>query len=120
MHPHIKENAGKAGFSEESDTLLILSYGAEDWESIGSAIGGQNQVDTIVSVLTLCSVPQPEQTIKVLVENVLKPGGQLLFHEHVASKRRDVRFWQSFWTPIWQVIAKKFDIYFISHGFTDR
>ena len=103
MHPHIKEAATQAGFSEQSETLLILSCGAEDWMSIVSALGGQNRVDTLISILTLCSVPQPERTIKVLAEKVLKPGGELLFYEHVASKRRDVRFWQWFWSPIWKV-----------------
>jgi hypothetical protein len=115
MHPHIKETAGKAGFTEESDTLLILSCGVEDLETIMSAIGGQHQVDTIVSILTLCSVPQPEQTIKALAEKALKPGGQMLFYEHVASKLRDVRFWQWFWTPIWKVIATLF-IYSVLRG----
>jgi hypothetical protein len=103
MHPHIRDTATKAGFSEESQNLQILSCGAEDWQSIASALGGQNQVDTLVSILTLCSVPQPEQTIKLLVDKVLIPGGQLLFFEHVASKRRDVRFWQWLWSPIWKV-----------------
>ena len=104
MHSHIREMAAEAGFSEESDTLLILTCGAEDWKSIVSAIGGQHQVDTLVSILSLCSVPRPEETIKALAEHVLKPGGELLFFEHVASKRGDVRFWQWFWTPIWKVI----------------
>lgn len=103
MHPHIKETATQAGFSEESQTLLILSCGAEDWKSVVSALGGHHRVDTLVSILTLCSVPQPEHTISMLADIVLKPGGQFLFIEHVASRRRDVRFWQWFWTPIWKV-----------------
>ncbi|KAF8501945.1 S-adenosyl-L-methionine-dependent methyltransferase, partial [Gautieria morchelliformis] len=103
MHPHIREAAAHVGFSEESQTLLILACGAEDWESIALAIGGQNRVDTIVSVLTLCSVPEPERTIKALADKVLKDGGQFIFYEHVASKRPDVRFWQWFWSPIWKI-----------------
>ena len=105
MHPHIKETATQAGFFEESQTLLILSCGAEDWKSIASALGGQNQADTLISILTLCSVPQPEHTIRNLADKVLKPGGQLLFIEHVASKRHDVRFWQWLWSPIWKVLT---------------
>ncbi|KAF8583685.1 hypothetical protein K439DRAFT_1661155 [Ramaria rubella] len=102
MHSRIRETAVRAGFSEESDTLIILSCGAEDVATIASALGGQHQVDTIVSVLTLCSVPSPQRTIERLVIDILKPGGQLLFYEHVASKRRDVRWWQGFWSPLWK------------------
>ncbi|KAF8509500.1 hypothetical protein JB92DRAFT_3089261 [Gautieria morchelliformis] len=91
MHPHIREAAAHIGFSEESQTLLILACGAEDWESIASAIGGQNRVDTIVSVLTLCSIPEPGRTIKTLADKVLK-GGQFIFFEHVASKGPDICF----------------------------
>ncbi|KAF8518690.1 S-adenosyl-L-methionine-dependent methyltransferase [Hysterangium stoloniferum] len=102
MHPHIRTMAADQGFSEESGSLIILSCGAEDCKTISDALGGLHQVDTIISILTLCSVPRPQHTIKVLVDKVLKPGGQLLFFEHVASKRRDVLFWQRFWTPIWR------------------
>ncbi|KAF8512732.1 hypothetical protein BU17DRAFT_77349 [Hysterangium stoloniferum] len=45
-----------------------------------------------------------EKAIERLVDNVLKPEGELLFCEHVAHKRSDVRFWQSVWTPIWTTV----------------
>lgn len=105
MHPHIRDVANKAGFFGTDGSLLILPYGAEDYKSIGSAVGGLRTVDTIISVLTLCSIPNPERTVRDLVDKLLKPGGEFLFYEHVASKRRDVRFWQWFWTPVWKVIA---------------
>lgn len=104
-HSHIKGAALKAGFSEEDGSLLILSCGAEDYKTIAGALGGLGTVDTIISVLTLCSVPNPEQTIRNLVRKLLKPGGEFLFLEHIASKRHDVRFWQRFWTPLWKVGA---------------
>jgi len=31
----------------------------------------------------------------------LKPGGEFLFLEHVLSGRKDVAWWQKFWSPIW-------------------
>jgi hypothetical protein len=37
----------------------------------------------------------------LLVTDVLKPGGQFLFYEHVLSHREDVAWWQRFWTPLW-------------------
>lgn len=102
MHSHLKGAANKAGFFEEDGSLLVLSCGAEDYSTIMSALGGWETVDTIISVHTLCSVPNPEQTLTNLVGKILKPGGELLFLEHVASERPDVRFWQWFWTPLWK------------------
>ncbi|KAI0357105.1 hypothetical protein OH77DRAFT_1588519 [Trametes cingulata] len=64
-------------------------------------LGSQHTVDTLVSVLTICSIPEPERTVNALVNDVLKPGGTLLFYEHVLSDRPDVAWWQRFWTPLW-------------------
>lgn len=102
MHDEIRRMANAAGFNEEAGTFLLLSYGAEDVSLINSALGGPCSVDTLISILTLCSVPAPEQTISALVDQVLKPGGQLLYYEHVLNKREDVAWWQRFWTRIWQ------------------
>ncbi|OCH85082.1 hypothetical protein OBBRIDRAFT_798538 [Obba rivulosa] len=101
MHVEIRKLANKAGFTEEADTLVILPYGAEHTASIASALGGPLSVDTIISVLSLCSIPKPEETIRRVVEELLKPGGQFLFYEHVLSPRADIAWWQRFWTPIW-------------------
>jgi len=105
MHPHIRTSASAAGFNEEDGTLVILSCGAEDVSTILGVLGTtQPPVDTIISVLTLCSVPSPERTIRNLVRDVLKPGGQFLFYEHVLSPREDVAWWQRAWAPIWAVL----------------
>jgi hypothetical protein len=101
MHPGLREEAKASGFTEEAGTLQILSCGAEDYEKIIGQIGGQ--ADTLISILTLCSVPRPQDTIRFLAEKVLKPGGQFLFYEHVANKSWDVYVWQLFWSPIWMV-----------------
>lgn len=104
MHERIKKLAGSAGFTEVDGSLLILPYGAEQTSLLISALGQPGSVDTLVSVLTLCSVPDPINTIRTLVERLLKPGGQLLFIEHVRSPRPDVAWWQAFWAPVWQNI----------------
>jgi len=104
MHAKIRSVANAAGFTEEDGTLLILSCGAEDAETIVSAVGNgisTPRVDTLISIMTLCTVPSPKSTISSLVSDVLKPGGQILFYEHVLSHRSDVAWWQRFWTPIW-------------------
>lgn len=100
MHPHIRRRAQAAGFTEASGTLLILSSPAEDTSSILSSI--PHPVDTLISILTLCSVPSPQDTLRSLVCDVLKPGGQFLFYEHVLNSMADVAWWQRFWAPFWK------------------
>jgi hypothetical protein len=104
MHPNIRATANAAGFSESAGTLLILPYGAEDISSIVLAMddGKYQSADTLISILTLCSVPSPERTLHALVRDILKPGGRFLFSEHVLSHREDVAWWQRFWTPVWK------------------
>lgn len=103
MHPEIIKSANANGFTEADGTFIILSCGAEDINSVLAVLGEPHSVDTIVSILTLCSIPSPEQTLTVLVRDVLKPGGTLVFYEHVLSHREDVARWQRIWTPFWKL-----------------
>lgn len=103
MHAEIRKRANAKGFTESDNSLLIISCGTEDTALILSAIGQPNSVDTIVSILTLCTVESPEQSLTSLVRYFLKPGGTFVFYEHVLSHRHDVAWWQRFWTPIWML-----------------
>ncbi|KAJ7672631.1 hypothetical protein B0H17DRAFT_1084032 [Mycena rosella] len=105
MHQAIRARAAAAGFSEADGTLLILQgCGAEDAAKIRVQLDEAGlQVDTLLSVMTLCSIPDPQRTLAQLVRQVLVPGGQLLFYEHVLSPRADVAWWQRFWTPVWKI-----------------
>ncbi|KAI0699517.1 S-adenosyl-L-methionine-dependent methyltransferase, partial [Cerioporus squamosus] len=102
MHSEIRTLAATKGFTEAAGNLTILPYGAEQVSLIVSALGGPNTVDTMISILTLCSIPDPERTLEVLVRDVLRPGGTFVFYEHVLSHRDDVAWWQRFWTPVWK------------------
>ncbi|GJL60328.1 MAG: methyltransferase [Nitrospirales bacterium] len=57
--------------------------------------------DTVVSTMTLCSVPQLSKALQEL-HRVVRPGGRLLFLEHGQSPDRSVRRWQDGLTPAWK------------------
>jgi ubiquinone/menaquinone biosynthesis C-methylase UbiE len=61
--------------------------------------------DTVVSTLVLCSVPDVGRALAE-VRRVLRPGGRLLFLEHVAADDRPARLaWQHRLEPIWTRIS---------------
>jgi ubiquinone/menaquinone biosynthesis C-methylase UbiE len=61
--------------------------------------------DAVVCTLVLCSVPSL-QTALAEIYRVLKPGGQLLFLEHVGAEPTSARFsWQRRLEPVWKRVA---------------
>lgn len=63
-----------------------------------------NSCDTVVCFLVLCSVPDPQQVLSE-VGRVLKPGGSLLFFEHVLADSEKVQRWQHRLNPYWHRCA---------------
>jgi ubiquinone/menaquinone biosynthesis C-methylase UbiE len=94
--PHMLKAARKA--ARKADANLTLKQAPAEALPLGDA-----SVDTVVSILVLCSVP--DQAVALAEANrVLRPGGRLLLLEHVRaadpglasrqdrSERRHVRF----------------------------
>jgi ubiquinone/menaquinone biosynthesis C-methylase UbiE len=52
-----------------------------------------DEFDTVVVTLVLCTVPDPAVALRE-VARVLRPGGTLLFLEHVRSSEPGVATWQ--------------------------
>jgi ubiquinone/menaquinone biosynthesis C-methylase UbiE len=60
--------------------------------------------DTAVCTLVLCTVGDPQRALAE-IRRVLRPGGQLLFLEHVRSEESGVAKWQDRITPVWRRIG---------------
>jgi ubiquinone/menaquinone biosynthesis C-methylase UbiE len=60
--------------------------------------------DTVVATLVLCSVPDQSDALAE-VRRVLRPGGALLFLEHVRSAEPHLADRQDRWRPVWRAVA---------------
>jgi ubiquinone/menaquinone biosynthesis C-methylase UbiE len=57
--------------------------------------------DTVVCTLVLCTVKNPERALSE-IERVLRPGGNLLFLEHVRADEPGLARWQDRIAPFWR------------------
>ncbi|MFP4149881.1 MAG: class I SAM-dependent methyltransferase, partial [Nitriliruptoraceae bacterium] len=62
-------------------------------------------VDVAIATLVLCTVSDPELAVAEL-RRVLRPGGELLVLEHVASHQPGRLRLQHAITPAWKVVAR--------------
>jgi ubiquinone/menaquinone biosynthesis C-methylase UbiE len=65
---------------------------------------GDGVFETVVSTLVLCSVDHPGQTLAEL-HRVLRPGGHLLFMEHVRASSEPLARWQDRLERPWGVVS---------------
>ncbi|MGN6171107.1 MAG: class I SAM-dependent methyltransferase [Solirubrobacteraceae bacterium] len=61
-------------------------------------------VDTVVSTLVLCTVERPDRALAEIAR-VLRPGGQLLFIEHVRAESPALARWQDRLVGPWRRFA---------------
>jgi SAM-dependent methyltransferase len=64
-----------------------------------------SSVDTVVSTLVLCTVDAPDLALREIAR-VLRPGGQLLFLEHVRSESPALARWQDRMAGPWRRFAR--------------
>lgn len=62
-------------------------------------------VDTVVSTLVLCTVDAPDLALQE-IRRVLRPGGRLLFLEHVRAESRRLAWWQDRLADPWRRLAE--------------
>ena len=64
-----------------------------------------NSADVLLCTLVLCSVKDPATAVAE-IKRVLKPGGKLIFIEHVAApKQKALRLLQNIFNPVNRIIA---------------
>lgn len=90
LHAKLEASARRAGLSEIYE---IIGCGVEELSLRPELVG--IDVDTIITIQCLCSVPTPRKVISELYR-LLKPEGQWLVYEHVRTKYRGhfVDYWQ--------------------------
>lgn len=75
--------------------------------------------DSVVAVLVFCTIPDPERAAAEAFR-VLRPGGKLVFFEHVVAPHEGVARWQHRLNPLWKKMACGCEITRDTRGFFER
>lgn len=99
MHERLRAKANAAGFYEGDGSLLLLGCGgsAADEKALALAGVGEGSMDTVASIHVLCGIPGPASAAEMF-RRILKPGGLLVFYEHVRSEDQRTASWQEWYT----------------------
>lgn len=95
--PHMTKRL-RQKLAESGSSTELVEAGAESLPFEDSSF------DTAVFTLVLCTVPNPQAALAEAAR-VLKPGGQLLFIEHVRAEDPGVARWQDRLEAPWRVFA---------------
>lgn len=104
MAPFAAASAGTAGWGP---SFSFVQGGADDAATAAASTTADGRVDLVIMTLVLCSVPNVESALAAAA-SVLRPGGVLAFHEHVAADaaaRPFLAFAQSTLTPLQRALA---------------
>jgi ubiquinone/menaquinone biosynthesis C-methylase UbiE len=93
MYKQLRERAVKVCAGAD-----LVQAGAEDLPFEADSF------DTAVVTLVLCTVPNQPAALRE-ISRVLKPGGQLLFLEHVRSNHRNLAKWQDRLEKPWRFLG---------------
>lgn len=97
LHDRVAE-AAQVAEAAPAKEVSVVPWSAE---RLGADAGS---FDAVVSTLVLCSVRDPAQVLAE-VRRVLRPGGKLVFLEHVAAEEEARRAWQRRLEPVWRPVA---------------
>jgi len=95
--PHMLKRSGKAA-AAAGPRFVVEQRGAE---SLGV---DDASIDNVVSTLVLCSVPKPAEALAE-IKRVLRPGGSLLFFEHVRASAPGLAAKQDKRERMWGMIS---------------
>jgi len=104
FHKQLLAAAKEAGLEGIYEPVAVY---AEDLESLGIKKGS---IDTIITVHVLCSVGLQQQKLVQQLYEYLKPGGQWLVYEHVASTHTLTRGWQHANNSMWGYLLDGCDL----------
>jgi SAM-dependent methyltransferase len=95
--PHMAKRL-RARAAESARETTIVEAPAEDLPL------GSDSFDTAVATLVFCTIPEPGRALDEL-GRVLKPGGRLLFIEHVRSEEPRLAAWQDRLEKPWRFLG---------------
>jgi ubiquinone/menaquinone biosynthesis C-methylase UbiE len=97
--PHMRKRlVAKSERVSIAHRIDVVTWEAERLEADAASF------DAVVCTLVLCSVRDPKASLQE-IRRVLRPGGKLVFLEHVAASNPDRLAWQRRAEPVWKHLA---------------
>jgi len=92
---HMRRRLAEKTTRPDSSPLQLTAWQAEAIPLPDASL------DTIVSTLVLCSVADLQRSVEE-IHRLLRPGGRLLFIEHVLAREAQLIRWQKRLNPLWK------------------
>lgn len=95
--PHMRKRAEQVA-TEGAVPVTLLDASGERLPFEGE------RFDTVVATFVLCTIPEPQRAVEEMWR-VLRPGGAVVFAEHVAAEGAAMHRVQRGLTPLWKRVA---------------